>query len=136
MRLDRDVRGQSRWAVVVGLNLLAALRKKESALLPSPPTHKRNAGLERERQKIKPTVSWPPLYDRFPRPECEKDGRISGEICSGGEYSQKNWKEECGLLPITPPLLVNSLFQTSTVNREIPFLGLLASRGLFVEGFC
>ena len=138
----------NRWTVVVRLNLLAALRKNESALLPSPPTHKRNAGLEREAKNQTYCVMAYPVRS-ISAARMRKDGRISGEFCSGGEYSQKNWKEECGLLPITPPLLVNSLFQTcliisslilekktSTVNREIPFLRLLASKGLFVKGFC
>ena len=118
MRLDRDVRGQSRWAVVVGLNLLAALRKKESALLPSPPTHKRNAGLEREAKNQTYCVMAYPVRS-ISAARMRKDGRISGEFCSGGEYSQKNWKEECGLLPITPPLLVNSLFQTCLIISSL-----------------
>ena len=93
MRLDRDVRGQSRWAVVVGLNLLAALRKKESALLPSPPTHKRNAGLEREAKNQTYCVMASPVRSisaarmRKRRPHIRRDlfrGRVLAEKLEGG----------------------------------------------------
>lgn len=110
----------NRWTVVVRLNLPAALQKKESVLLPSPQTHKHNAGLEREaKNQIYHVMSSPVRSISAAR--MRKDGRISGEFCSGGEYSQKNWKEGCGLLSITPTLLVNSLFQTCLIISFLIF---------------
>lgn len=56
-------------------------------------------------------VSSPSLF--FPLSSC-----FLFEFCSGGDYSQKNWR---GLLPITPTILVNSLFQAWLVISSLIF---------------